>query len=369
MRRLAISLFATVAAILVSQAAHCEFVVGHLGFPEVVHNDGSPAVLLTGLPPVTHESYDTFTLSADSQRVYSFANDLGGITVESWSIASGTYSGAVGPMYPFPNQAWPNNFKPNYAIGEVHTRSAFPAFGGDLLYVGPIGAAFDATPVINVVNTMSRQFVEQIVPPASVGTIYDFALGQGTLGPVSRVYVNTEDGLFVYDETSATPFIGFDPITLQPIFDQSHFQLVSTTPLPIPMSGLASFDVGPVDGYLYVLDGVASSSSIKRYNTSNGALIDTFLTFAQYNYGGVAGGNLKFGPDGGLYMSTHVPATPGISRFVVSRFDATTGMRTNDYDLGIRHSFDFYVLPVAEPSTLGGYVCALLVLCRRYRND
>jgi hypothetical protein len=304
--------------------------------------------------------------------VYIFANDLGSITVESWSTSSGAYSGAVGPNFPLPPQAWPTGFKPGYAIGEVHTRSTHPAFGGDLLFVSPLGLnqngfPFVNKPVIHVINTGSHQLVEQIVPPASVTSIYDFTLGPGTLGPKSRAYINTEDGMFAFNETATGGFVGFDPITFQPVFDNSHFQLASATPLLTNLSSTASFDIGPTDGYLYVLDGAGSASSIKRYNTTTGGLVDTFLTFAQYNYGGVVADNLKFGPDGGLYLSSTSSLTQN-SRLVISRFDSTTGLRTNDYDLGMHFIDDFYPLAIPEPSTLSLLIFGVLLLWQRTRH-
>jgi hypothetical protein len=336
-----------------------------------VHNDGTLAVQITGgPPPFAHESYDTFSLSADAQRIYLFANDLGTITVESWSAVSGAYLGAVGPRYPNTNfEPWPNNFQPNYAIGEVHTRTAAPSFGGDLFYVGPLGPHFDSTkPVIDIVNTTTHQFVEQIVLPTSVTSIFDFALGPGALGPRSRAYLSTNIGLLSFEETSATPLIGFDPNFGQPIFDLTHFRLASSTPLLSNLSPSAYFDIGP-DGYLYVLDGAGTASSIKRYNTATGAMIDTFLNFNQYNFGGVVGANLKFGPDGGLYFSSRIPAPMNLGppRLVISRFDISTGQRTNDYDLGLRATSDFYVLPVPEPSSAVLMLLGLLFVGRPSR--
>jgi hypothetical protein len=367
MNRTTARFLAVTVCALVAPPVHADFLIGTFsGYlvtaanSRVVHNDGSIALTPTGGPNGAHETYDSFILSADAQRIFAFANDLGSITTESWSAVSGAYLGPVGPQYPNPisgqPQPWPN-FQPNYAIGEVHTRSTFPAFGGDLLYVGPArfenGTFTSNKPVINVVNTSSHQFVEQIVPPASATQIYDFTMGPGSLGPKSHVYLNTNGGVFVFNETPVVDTNPFHP-------DYDHFDLVSTTPLPIPMSPLASFDINPVDGYLYVLDGTGAASSIKRYNTSTGALIDTFLTFEQYNFGGKAGRNLKFGPDGGLYFSTQ--------RYI-SRFDVATRLRTNDFNLSSTFDFDnFYILPVPEPASAVLLVIAGLFLQHRWRR-
>jgi hypothetical protein len=191
MSRSVILLLAVVANSVSSQIARADFVIGPIAFAEIVHDDGSTAVARSGSPFFRHESYDTFVLSANSQHVYIFANDLGSITVESWSTTSGVYSGAVGPSFPFPPQPWPPGFRPGYAIGEVHTRSTYPAFGGDLLFVSPYGVDQNGfccpnKPLIHVINTGSHQLVEQIIPPSSVTSIYDFTMGPGTLGPKSR---------------------------------------------------------------------------------------------------------------------------------------------------------------------------------------
>jgi hypothetical protein len=372
MKRFTILVFAMAMSVAVAQSVRADFLIGTQGFPQLVHNNGTTALTLTGGPFFSHESYDTFVLSADAQRIYLFANDLGGITAESWSAVSGAYAGAVSTYPAFPGQPWPNNFQPSYAIGEVHTRTSVPTFGGDLLYVGPLGlssgpGSFIFKPAVNVINTATHQMVEQIVPPASVTQIYDFTLGPGALGSKSRAYLNTNSGLFAFNEVEMGSFIGFDPITHQLIFDQSHFQLVSPMPLLTTFSPSASFDISPTDGFLYVIDGVGSASSIKRYNTTTGALIDTFLTFAQYNYGNAVGKNLKFGPDGALYLSSSVP--PFVNpRLVISRFDASTGLRSNDFDLGPRSTDDFYIVPTTpEPSTLILAVAAFALVPWRSR--
>lgn len=366
---------AAAAAIFAAQSARADFLVGswvyfnvHVVDARIVHNDGSNAVVPTSGSLFPHESYDTFILSADAQRFYGFANDLGTITVESWSSTSGAYAGPVGPNFAGVGQPWPPGFRPGYGIGDVHTRANFPAFGGDLLFASPLGLSqsggfvFDK-PVIHIINTNSQQLVEQIVPPTSVSSIYNFALGPGMLGPQSRAYVNTEDGLFVFNESATTILIGVDPNTFEPIFDNTHFRLDSPTPLLTNLSPTASFDIGPVDGYLYVLDGIGSDSSIKRYDTNTGALIDTFLTFAQYNYGGGVGDHLKFGPDGGLYFSSGLG-----NHFIVSRFETATGLRTAAYDLGVPPITNFYVLPVPEPASVGLVLAACACLTNRTRG-
>ncbi|HEX3602078.1 MAG TPA: hypothetical protein VHU84_18130, partial [Lacipirellulaceae bacterium] len=200
-------------------------------------------------------------------------------------------------------------------------------------------------PLINVINTTTHQITDQLIPPASVTQIYNFGLGAGLSGPKSRVYVSTNSGLLAYDELSQ--FLGFDPSTSEPIFREG-FQPAAIPTLPISLSSSASFDIGP-DGLLYVLDGAGSASSIKRYNPTTGTFADTFLTFAQYNYGGLVGTNLKFGSDGGLYFSSKYVGTPSVHTFI-TRFDTGTNQRT-DFDLGAHIITDFYVMTVPEPSS------------------
>jgi hypothetical protein len=383
MNRIAALLIIGAICIFSAPAARADFLLTSQALWQVVDNNGVFKSQATSGSGIFHESYDTATLSADAKRVYIFENDLGTITIDSWDVFTGAYRGAVGPIYPFPSfppqpQSWPYGIQPNYGSGAAHTRSIFPSFGGDLLYIGPLGidsrGYFVDKPVVNVVNTTTHPFVEQIVPPASVRYICDFAIGPGALGPKSRVYLKTNAGLFAFNETELTPFVGFDPNTFQPIIE-NHFQLASPTPL-IPTTpniiGITDFDVGPVDGLLYVLDTSGNQSSVKRYNTTTGALVDTFLTFEPFSTSNVFTRILTFGPDGGLFISFHVPIfvpnSPGARKLVISRFDVSTGQRTADYDLGRQFEvIDFSVLPVPEPSSLVPLIFGLPFLMRRTR--
>jgi hypothetical protein len=368
-------IFVVVATIAIgfffAPVATADFLVGDVFFPERVRNDGSFVRGYGVGVPIPHESYDTFALSANGRQVYIFANDLGSITAEPWDVDTGAYLGdpffgGLFPRNPFPGQPWPNFFQPNYAIGGVQTRTSFPAFGGDLLYVAPIrfnsGFGFTIQPVIHVVNTSTYQTVEQIVPPSSVTAIYDFALGPGLLGVKSRAYLSTNIGLLVFEEKAET--------SLFPVPDFSHFQLVSTTPLLTGLSSSAEIDVGPSDGYLYVLDGAGTESRVQRYNTTTGALIDTFLTYELYNSGGFPGQLMKFGPDGDLYISANefrIRPTD-LSRLLISRFQVSTGQKTAVFDLGDREITDFFVLQVPELSSLVLATLGLAILACRKRS-
>lgn len=307
--------------------------------------------------PIYTETVDAFTLSADRQEVYVFGNDLGAITNFAFDVDTGDYLGTRGINQSLiVSQQWEEGFESNFGIGHPFIRTDDPSGSGDLFYIGAIGIT-PGNALVNVVDTSTGDVTTQILLP-SPADIHDIALGPGTNGPQSRVFLGTEDGTYAYEEL----FAGF-------------FQLVSPAPLTAAVGQFGNMEIGP-DGYLYLLEDY-TSYDIQRYDSQTGAFVDTFLSDAEEGYSaeGYDFREMRFGPGGDLYL-LFVGLSPGPGENVrVYRYDVDTGHRRAEYNLGFVAGglsvADFIVLhdPIPEPASAALLLIgAVLLLSRRRRR-
>jgi WD40 repeat protein len=247
---------------------------------------------------------ETFAVTPDLQKVYSFTNTLGDASVLAWDTATSAYRSS-------------DSFSPS-GVGDDYVDNARqPVIVGNEVFVTSFIHGSQNRQVKRY-NLTSHALLETIDPLVPQG-IDDIALNASG----SSLYVAGTTGIYRYTKLGST-----------------YENLLATLAVP-GVDGNIAF--GP-DNRLYVRN--FANGDVQRY-TSAGVFIDTFLSHNDYpNLG-----TIQFGVDGNLHVYQFLN---GGTNNQIRKFNPSTGSLLSSTPAGPIDNFNnqgrITYIPVPEPA-------------------